>query len=265
MEIASKVKLNDGHMIPIFGFGVSQIPNGEPTKQAVTWALEAGYRHIDAAWLYRNEEAVGTAIRDFPIERKDVWVTTKLYPNQFASPRRAIEQSLRKLDIDYIDLYLVHWPPPIEVRAFDKKLWWALESFREEGLCRSIGVSNYLPGRLARLLNFANTPPSVNQILFSPLHFHQKLYEYCNQQNIKIVGYRPLGRGKGLTEQRIMDIAKKSGKTAAQIMLRWAIQKGTIPIPRSAKQDRIIENAQVFDFVLSQDDMDTLDAISKVH
>ncbi len=224
--------------------------------------LETGYRHIDTAWLYRNERGVGSAIRDFPIDRKDVWVTTKLYPNQFANPRKAIEQSLHKLDIGYIDLYLVHWPPPIEVKAFDKKLWRAMEAFKEEGLCHSIGVSNYLPDRLARLLSYASTPPSVNQIRFSPLHWHRGLYQYCNENAIKIVGYRPLGRGKGLAEKQVLDIAKKNGKTAAQVMLRWATQKGTIPIPRSAKHDRITENAQVFDFALSRDDMNVLDTIS---
>lgn len=262
MTIDSEVKLNDGWKMPILGFGLSQIPNGEPARQAVTWALEAGYRHIDTAWLYRNESSVGKAVKDAPLPREDIWITTKLYPNQFINPRKAIERSLRKLDMEYVDLYLIHWPLPLEVTAFDKKLWRAMESFKEEGLCRSIGVSNYLPDRLGRLLSYANIPPCINQVHFSPLHFSHDLYKYCEEVGIKIVGYRPLGRGSGLANQQVLKIADMTGKTPSQIMLRWAIQKGIIPIPRSSKYEHILENAKVFNFSLNPDDREELDTIS---
>ncbi len=262
MNIQTKVTLNDGQQMPAFGFGVSQIPNGKPARNAVTWALEAGYRHIDTAYLYRNEESVGRAVKESKVSREDVWVTTKMYPNQFLNPRKALIQSLKKLKMEYVDLYLIHWPPLIEVPAFDKRLWRAMEALKEEGLCKSIGVSNYPPERLDHLLGYAKTPPSVNQVWLSPTHFDAELYDFCNKAGIKLVGYRPLGRGKELANPIAIELASKYGKTTAQILLRWAIQKGIIPIPRSSNHERIIENSLVFDFELSQKDINQLDGIA---
>lgn len=264
IDLSAKIKLSDGRSIPIIGLGTWNLPEGEATENAVKWALDVGYRHFDTAKLYRNESSVGKAIREHKVDRSEIWVTTKLWMSDFTHPKRAFEESLARLDIDYIDLYLIHWPTPVEVFGLEKKLWRALESFLDEGLCKSIGVSNYESGRLEKILSIANTLPVVNQIKCSPFGYPKRLIEFCHENNIAVTGYSPLARGSGLDNSIVTKVAKNHGKSPAQIMLRWAIQKDIIVIPKSAHKERIIENADIFDFVLSEKESEQLDGLSKI-
>ena len=259
----TSIKLSDGNSIPRIGLGVSGLAEGEQTRNSIRWALEAGYRHIDTAKLYGNEASVGDAIRGSKVQRSRIFVTTKLWPTDFVNPKKAIEKSMAKLGIDYIDLYLIHWPTPIELPGFDKRLWRQMESFKEQGLTRSIGVSNYPAKRLGAILSVANDPPVVNQIQCNPFHYSKSLHEYCADSDIVVVGYYPLAEAKLFGNPIIMQIAKKHSKSSAQIMLRWAIQNNVIPIPKSSSKERIEENISVFDFKLSEQDMASLDALSK--
>lgn len=212
--------------------------------------------------MYGNEKSVGQAIREHRLNREDIWVTTKLWPSDFANPKKAINKSLKLLDIGYIDLYLIHWPTPVEIPGLEKSLWRKMESFKNSGLCRSIGVSNYQAIRLKKILKIAEIPPSVNQIRFSPFHHPEKLYDFLSENNIATIGYAPLNEGNGLDDISLQQIAKKHGKTVTQVMLRWSIQKNVIPIPKSSHQNRAKENIDVFDFKLSEIDMSLIDSIS---
>lgn len=259
---SATIKLSDNRELPIIGFGTSGLDEGEQAENAVHWALDAGYRHIDTARLYGNEMSVGKAVRDHKINREDVWVTTKLWPTDFSNPQKALEASLKRLDIGYIDLYLIHWPTPVEIPGFDNKLWRTMESLRDQNLCKSIGVSNFQTGRLKKLLSKAQTPPVVNQVECSPFHYPKQLHDFCSESNIVIVGYSPLNEGEGLANTVLQTLAEKYDKTPAQIMLHWAVQKGIVPIPKSKSQERIIENLNIFDFEIAQEDMNALDILT---
>ncbi len=260
----STIQLNDGRFIPRLGLGVSGLIEGEQTENSIHWALDAGYRHIDTAKLYGNESSVGRAVQEHNMDREEAWVTTKLWPTDFTNPRKAIEGSLSRLNLKFVDLYLIHWPTPIEIPGLDKKLWRSLEAFRDEGLCKSIGVSNFQSKRLAKLLGFANIPPVVNQVKCSPFHFPKELYSFCQTNSIFLVGYNPLNQGKELENSLLLKIADIHKKTAAQIMLRWAVQKDVIPIPKSKSEDRIHENINIFDFELTQTEIEELDSLSGI-
>lgn len=261
-SLQSRITLNNGTEMPVFGLGVWKIPDGPECEQAVTWALETGYRMIDTATLYGNEGSVGRAVREFialgGARREDIFVTTKLWPTDFLNPLGAFRKSLNALGFDYVDLYLIHWPLPI----MPKKIWQTLEEIYENGGAKAIGVSNYDPSGLDKLLTYAKVPPAVNQVEFNPEVYDRQLLEYCRTKNIAVEAYSPLGQGSLVTRATAVEIAAKVGKTPAQVLLRWALQKGTIPIPKSSQKERIIENSQVFDFELSAEDMLQLDAIS---
>ena len=242
----------------MLGLGVWQIAAGRETEQAVEWALEAGYRHIDTAALYRNEASVGAAVRRSGLPRDQVFVTTKLRPPR-VDAARALAGSLERLGLDFVDLYLIHWPVP----ALNGVMWRGLESLREQGLAREIGVSNFGRGRLEALLEGASHRPAVNQVQFSPFEFRQALLEYCAEQDIAFEAYSPLARGRGLNNPTIAAIAERLGRTPAQVMLRWAVQHGTIVIPKSSNEERIRSNAQIFDFELGDADMQALDALDR--
>ncbi len=258
LTLHSKLVLNTGNVIPVLGLGVWQIPQGFKTEQAVTWALEAGYRHFDTAKLYLNEASMGKAIRESKIPREEIFVTTKLWTTDAFNVDIAFETSAKKIGLEYIDLYLIHWPIPL----LSSHTWKKLESLLEQKLVRSIGVCNYTLTQLDELLKDCNTPPAVNQIEFNPFNYEKELLDYCQQKGIVVEAYSPLTRGIHLDNENITKIAMQHKKTPAQIMLRWALQKGVVVIPKSSNKDRIIENADVFDFELPLDEMRRIDAVS---
>lgn len=246
--------------MPVLGLGVWQMAAGGETEQAVEWALEAGYRHIDTASLYRNEQSVGAALRRSGLPREQVFVTTKLMPTH-PSAARELGKSLKRLSLDYVDLYLIHWPLPL----VGARLWRELESLHRLGLAREIGVSNFGRDRLGKLMQGASRMPAVNQVQFSPFQYRRRLLDYCLEQGIVFEAYSPLERGKGLQDPTIAAIAARLDRTPAQLMLRWAIQHQAVVIPKSSREERIRSNAQVFDFELADGDMRMLDALDRTN
>ncbi len=251
------IQLSSGKSMPLLGLGVWQIPR-QQTKQAVLWALEVGYRLIDTAHIYGNEREVGEAIRESGIPREEIFVTTKLWPAHFLRARAAFAESLEKLGLEYVDLYLIHWPTPGKGHA-----WRALEKIYEEGLSKSIGVSNYSVEQLSRLLRSCKIPPSVNQVEFSPFLYRKELLEFCKEKNIVLESYSPLTRGKKLQEKVLQDIALRYQKSSAQVLIRWNLQHGAVVIPKSASQEHIKENFDVFDFGIFKEDMTKLDSLNE--
>jgi 2,5-diketo-D-gluconate reductase A len=250
-------KLADGSSIPVLGLGVWQVPNGPECVNAVRWALEAGYRHIDTAQAYGNEESVGRALRDSGVAREDVFITTKFYPGD-SDPAAAAEQSLRRLGIDQVDLYIIHWPQGGPTWA-----WPGMEAARERGHARSIGVSNFSVTELDEVIAIASTPPAVNQVQFSPFEYRKRLLQACADRGIVLEAYSPLGTGRHLADPAITEIAARIERTPAQVLIRWAIQRETIVIPKSTHRERIEENGRVFDFELSDGDLAALDALDR--
>jgi diketogulonate reductase-like aldo/keto reductase len=246
--------------MPVLGLGVWQMAAGGETEQAVEWALEAGYRHIDTASVYRNEQSVGAALRRSGLPREQVFVTTKLMPAH-PSAARELDKSLKRLSLDYVDLYLIHWPLPL----LSARLWRELESLQERGLAREIGVSNFGRHRLQTLMRGTSRMPAVNQVQFSPFHYRRRLLDYCLEQGIVFEAYSPLARGQGLQDPAITAVAERLARTPAQVMLRWAIQHQAIVIPKSSRKERIRSNAQLFDFELAESDMRNLDALDRTN
>lgn len=260
-DITFKMKMNNGLDIPQFGLGVYLTKSGSECINAVTWALEAGYRLIDTARIYGNEKEVGEAVRNFGIKREEIFITTKLWNDDhgYDSALKAFDKSLKTLNIDYIDLYLIHWP----VKEKRKETWKAFEKIYESGYCKSIGVSNYMIHHLEELFTYANVIPTVNQVEFSPYNYQKDLLNFCNEHNIILEAYSPLTRMKRLNDTKVLPIAKKHKKTTAQILLRWAIQHEVIVIPKSIHKERIIENADIFDFELDNSDLQILDYLDE--
>lgn len=279
LAIETKVTLNDGHSIPQLGLGVWQIRNGADCEAAVLAALAAGFRHIDTASMYGNEESVGAAIRKSGIPREQIFVTTKLWNSDHGNPEQALDASLRKLEFDYIDLYLIHYP----VRE-RRQSWRALEALRAKGKTRSIGVSNFTIRHLTELLAETQTVPAVNQVEFHPYLYQRELLEFCAGKGIVMEAYSPLTKGARLKDPKLVAVAKKypvvepqpagrrsrwplvdrllpgsETKSTAQILIRWALQHGLVVIPKSANHRRIFENADVFDFEINAQDMKLLD------
>jgi diketogulonate reductase-like aldo/keto reductase len=247
--------LRDGNEIPLLGLGVWQVRAGPEAEDAVRWAFELGYRHIDTAQAYGNEESVGKALRDSGVPREEVFVATKFYPGA-DDPAVEIEGSLRRLGVDQVDLYLVHWPQGGPTWA-----WPGMERAHEQGHARSIGVSNFDVGELDGVLSAARVPPVVNQIQFSPFTYRRALLEACEERGVVLEAYSPLTTGRRLGDKGVAEIAERYGRTPAQVLLRWAVQRGIPVIPKSTKRERIAENAQIFDFTLSDEDMQALDAL----
>jgi diketogulonate reductase-like aldo/keto reductase len=256
------IALRNGRAIPQLGFGVYQIPPGERTHAAVAAALAAGYRHVDTAAVYRNEADVGAAIRASGLAPGSVWVTTKLANAEQggATARRAFEASLERLGFDSVDLYLLHWPHQRRLES-----WRVLEQLHAEGLARSIGVSNFLVGHLDELLAHAAVPPAVNQIELSPFLYRSRedTLRRCAEEGIAVEAYSPLTKGRRLRDSTLLTIAAEVGRTPAQVLIRWSLQKGFVVLPRSSNADRIAENAAVFDFTLDEAQMATLDALDE--
>ena len=250
-------ELADGYAIPMLGLGVWQVENAPECVDAVRWALEEGYRHIDTAQAYGNEESVGLGLRQSGVPRKEIFVTTKFFP-QDEDPVAAPEASLRRLGLEYVDLYLIHWPAGGPTWA-----WPGMERAREAGYARSIGVSNFGVDDVRQVLATATVPPVVDQVQFSPYEYRKALLGSCRQNGIALEAYSPLGTGRHLTSDTVARIARRQERTPAQVLLRWGIERGIPIIPKSTHRERIAENAQLFDFRLSDQDIAELDALDR--
>jgi diketogulonate reductase-like aldo/keto reductase len=249
--------LADGNRLPLLGLGVWQVPNGPKCENAVRWALELGYRHIDTAQVYGNEESVGRALRASGVPRHEVFLTTKFYPD-YRDPEMELRRSLERLGVEQVDLYIFHYPQGGATWA-----WPGMEAAKTAGYARSIGVSNFSAAQLEEVLSIATIPPVVNQVQFSPFEARLRLLEACRVHDVVLEAYSPLGTGRHLGHVNVRGVAKAVGRTPAQVLLRWSLQRGAIVIPKSTHRKRIAENAAVFDFELSEDHMAALDALDQ--
>ncbi len=264
-SLSDTFALRNGYKIPCIGFGTWQASNGEIAQQAVKNALEIGYRHIDTASGYENEESVGLAIRESELRREEVFITTKLWnPDRgYETTLQACKKSLDLLGVEYLDLYLIHWPAnekvyddPVKV---NKDTWRAFEKLHKDGLVRSLGLSNFLEPHIAQILDDAEILPVVDQIEFHPGYPQFNAVECCRRNSIQVEAWSPLGCGRVLSDERLQNLARKYGKTTAQLCVRWALQHDVIPLPKSVHKERIASNAQVFDFEISPEDVKMID------
>ncbi len=264
------IKLNDGNIMPTIGYGTWRTPSGEVAVESVRKALEAGYRHIDAAALYENEPSVGQGIKASNIARHELFVTSKLWNTErgYHNTRKAFQQTLNDLQLDYLDLYLMHWPAAPNQFSNWKELnadtWRALEDLQAEGKIKSIGISNFLPHHIEALLETARVKPAVNQIEFHPGYkFHpgyqqEACIQFCQENNIALEAWAPMGAGKILNNPILIDMAKKYNKNVGQLCLRWVWQHGVVPLPKSITPERIKSNLNIFDFEISTADMEII-------
>nr|WP_308426179.1 aldo/keto reductase [Alicyclobacillus cellulosilyticus] len=260
-NIADCVTLNNGVKMPWFGLGVYKAQEGEEVENAVRWALEMGYRSIDTAALYGNERGVGQAIRDSGIPREEVFVTTKVWNSDqgYESTLRAFEESRRRLGFDYVDLYLIHWP----VKGKYVETWRALEKLYRDGWVRAIGVSNFQIHHLQDIFAVSDIIPAVNQVEYHPRLTQKPLHAFCRDHGIQLEAWSPLMRGEVLGHPTIVEIAERHGKTPAQVVLRWDVQNEVVTIPKSVRKERIRENADIFDFELTEEEMARIDALNE--
>ena len=262
--------LNNGVSIPVLGFGTWKAENGEVAYQAVLEALKAGYRHIDTAAIYKNEESVGRAIRDSGIPRQEIFVTTKLWNtiHSYDETRHAFEESMEKLGLDYLDLYLIHWPNPkplrenAEWKTRNAEVWRAMEDLYQEGKIRAIGVSNFLPKHLDALLETVRIVPAVNQVRLAPGVYQEEVVDYCREKGILLEAWGPFGQGELFYKKEVQEIAAKHGKSVAQIALAWSLLEGFLPLPKSVTASRIQSNLDCFGIELRKEERDILKSIS---
>ncbi|PWU66813.1 aldo/keto reductase [Gracilibacillus dipsosauri] len=256
MGLTDTLVLNNGTEIPAIGLGVYKAEPGEEVYQAVRSALEIGYRHIDTASLYANEEDVGKAIKDSGISRNEIFVTTKVWNDEqgYENTKQAMANSLKRLQMDYVDLYLIHWPVPGKFT----ETWKALEELYRDGKAKAIGVSNFLPHHLEDMLKEAEIKPVVNQVELHPQLQQKETRDFCHAHDMLIEAWAPLGKAQYFDHPTLQELAKKHGKTPAQIIVRWQYQSKIITIPKSVHKNRQEENVDIFDFTLSQDDMDKI-------
>lgn len=261
MDISSRVKLNNGVEMPWLGLGVFRSEEGEEVENAVKTALQYGYRSIDTAAIYQNERGVGKAIKESGLKREDIFLTTKVWNTEqgYKTTLAAFDRSLEKLQTGYLDLYLIHWPKG--KRSVDT--WKALEELYEKGKIRAIGVSNFLVHHLEEFITQCRILPAVNQVEFHPELIQPELLKYCQKKGIQLEAWSPIMKGRVNEIREIQEISDKYGKTPVQVVLRWDIQKGVVTIPKSVRQERIISNAQIFDFELSDEDMTKIDSLDK--
>lgn len=245
-------ELSNGVKIPKLGFGTFRVEDGKQTIEAVRTALEAGYRHIDAASIYDNEESVGQGIKESGVPREEIFITSKVWNSDqgYENTLNAFELSLKKLATDYLDLYLIHWP-----KELNKETWRALEKLYQDGRVRAIGVSNFKEHHLIDLLKNAEIKPMVNQVEFHPQLAQPELLKFCQENNIQVVAWGPLMQGQLTKFALLKELSEKYNKTAAQIVLRWDLQQGVVTIPKSIKPERIKSNTDIFDFELTEEDI----------
>ena len=260
MNVATR-RLVDGNELPLLGLGVWQVPNGPECVTAVRWALELGYRHIDTAQAYGNEESVGQGLRESGVPREQVFITTKFFPrSRDRDPAAEAQRSLRRLGVDQVDLYIIHWPQGGPTWA-----WPGMEKARELGYARSIGVSNFDTDELEQVISAGSVSPVVNQVQFGPFAYRRALLEACERHGVALEAYSTLGTGRHLSDPAVVRIAERHGRTSAQVLLRWCVQREIPVIPKSTHRDRIEQNAQIFDFSLSDEDLAALDALDRTN
>ena len=250
LNLNSRITLNNGYSMPLFGLGTWHTSSTKPIQKAA----EFGYQLFDTSKNYHNEMIVGEALRNSEVKRENLFVTTKLEAADFKNVQKAFDESNKKLGLGYIDLYLIHWPERDWISA-----WNQMEKLPKEK-CGSIGVSNFTERDLVELLRHSNTVPAVNQIKFSPFEWDQNLLDYCEEREIAVEGYSPLSE---IEEPIIKEIAEKYGKSPAQLIIRWVLQHNVIAIPKTSSEERIIENANVFDFEIKEEDMETIDGMKR--
>ena len=264
-ETSPLVKLNDGNFMPQLGLGVWKASDGQEVENAVKIAIQTGYRLIDTAMVYQNERGVGKAIHESGVDRKELFITTKLWNSDQGKGkvRPALEASLERLGLDYVDLYLIHWPTP--ARGLYVETWQEIIKLQQDGLIKSIGVSNFQIEHLEELKKHTSVVPAVNQVELHPYFQQPELREYCNQHGIQVESWSPIGGSKGdvLENDEIINIAHSHAKSPAQIVIRWHLQNGLVVIPKSTNEGRIRENFDVFDFELSADEMSTINSLQK--
>ena len=261
LNLKSTITMNNGIKIPRLGFGVYRAAQGDETKNAVLNALEVGYRHIDTASAYGNEESVGEAIKESGLKREEIFLTTKLFNSDMRAHRQmdAFKESLDRLKVDYVDLYLIHWPVP----GVYLESWKLLEEIYNKGLAKAIGVSNFLQHHLDDVIAHGSIVPAANQVEFSPLWQDNLLIQYCREKNIAFEAWGPLAAGELIGDRTTGDIGAKYGKTGSQVILRWMLQKNIIVFPKTVHKSRMIENADIFDFELSDEDMAIIDNMNR--
>jgi diketogulonate reductase-like aldo/keto reductase len=262
-SVADTVTLSNGVKMPRLGVGTWRSAEGAEVERSVRWALEIGYRHVDTAAIYGNERGVGRAVRDSGVPREQVFVTTKVWNDDQRAGHdavlRAFDESLRRLGFDYVDLYLIHWP----VKGKYKQAWRALEQIYASGRAKAIGVSNFLVHHLDDVLSDAQVRPMVNQVEFHPRLVQPQLVDYCRRNGIVQEAWSPLMKGKVAAIPQLRELAAKYGKTEAQVVLRWDLQRGIVTIPKSVRRERLAENADLFDFELAPEDVASIDALDR--
>lgn len=261
LDIASTITLNNDVAMPRLGLGVWQAASGGETRRAVLWALEDGYRQVDTARIYGNEKDVGSALRESGLPRDQVFVTTKLWNRDqgYEKAKKALSVSLHELGLDYVDLYLMHWP--VEGKRLES--WRAMEELQAGGYARAIGVCNFHERHLDELLADTDVVPAVDQVEFSPFLYQRPLLEYCRERDIALEAYSPLSRGRRFDHPVVVEVARRRHRSPAQVLIRWALQHDLVVIPKSVNRQRIRENAAVFDFELEPDDMAELDGLNE--
>lgn len=252
------LKLNTGAHIPQLGFGTWQINPSSRAEKVTLAAFEAGYRHVDTARIYLNEKGVGHAIKNSTLPREDIFVTTKLWNGDHNDPRKALEKSLKRLDLDFVDLYLIHYPVPERNES-----WKVMEELYKEGKAKAIGVSNFTIRHLTELMEQTDIVPAVNQVEFHPFLYQKELLEFCAKHGIVVEAYSPLAHGKKMDDPTIAEVASHYDKSPAQIMIRWATQHDMVVIPKSKNPERIAQNLDVFDFTITKSDMKLLDGLNE--